>query len=249
MTTAGYGYQARIGLILPADNVVMEPELYALGLPGISYHGLRLTTTDHEEMRRQAPSLGSAVAELGLDLVVYACAETSFEDGARGEPISETIAATGGVPVVTATEAMLLAVEAAAVRRIALVTPYGQRSGDALVRTFRDNAIEVVAAVHHDFSVGSDDPREWHDTNRQPLDRVVSLARDADRPEADAVIIVSTNLPTLAVVDRIERELGKPVLTTNQSILWWCLRMLGLRADHPALSVLVGASGAGRIRA
>jgi maleate isomerase len=50
-----------------------------------------------------------------------------------------------------------------------------------------------------------------------------------DRPEADAVMLACGNWSTFGIIDRLERDLGKPVLTTNQVSLWHALKMMGMR--------------------
>ncbi|MCU1545300.1 MAG: Arylmalonate decarboxylase [Homoserinimonas sp.] len=225
------GWRVRIGLILPADNVLIEPELYAVDLPGVSFHTLRLTTTDHVAMRRQGVELAKSIRELGLDVVVYACAETSFNGGSGvRETLSELIAAECGLPVVTATNAMLTALKAMAVQRIAVVTPYKDESGRAFERTMREAGLTVVAAVHRDFSRESTDAREWFMTNRQPASTAYSMARALDAQDAEAIVIASTNFATLAMIGQLERDAKKPVVSSNQSILWWCLKTLDIDA-------------------
>nr|MBA3251536.1 Asp/Glu racemase [Geodermatophilaceae bacterium] len=56
------------------------------------------------------------------------------------------------------------------------------------------------------------------------------LVRDADAPEAEAVFVSCTNLPTYDVIAPLEAELGKPVLTANQVTLWSALRLVGTHA-------------------
>jgi len=232
MAAGTYGWRARIGLILPADNVLMEPELNALGLAGISFHGLRLTATEPDEMRRQAIELARGINELGLDLVVYACAETSFNGGSGvRKTLASLIEAECGLPVITATNAMLAAVEQLGVRNVTVVTPYSRASAEALEGTLAEHDLRVVSSLHRDFSLESDDPRVWYLTNRQPATEMYAMARSADSEDAEAVLLVSTNIATLQIVDQLERDLRKPVLTSNQCILWWCLRRLGLSSN------------------
>ena len=57
------------------------------------------------------------------------------------------------------------------------------------------------------------------------------LGRRADRPNADAVIMPGGNWPSMSIVDRLERELGKPVLANNAVSLWAGLRLLN-RSDR-----------------
>ncbi len=241
--TAAYGHRARIALILPADNVVMEPELADLHIDGVSFHALRLTAITPVEMRAQALDLAAAVGEMGADLVVYACAETSFNGGDEvRSSMSGLIAQRGGVPVVTATEAMLAALAELGVSRPAVFTPYTDVSGSLFVQTLTAEGFDVVRAVHHDFKTDGDDPRDWFLTNRVHPDRILDYARDALHPGADVLVLAATNIPTLAVLTALEAEAGVPVVTSNQSIVWWALRRAGLTADLPRLGALLAPS-------
>jgi maleate isomerase len=227
-----FGWRLRIGLILPADNTVAEPELYSLRLSGVSFHTVRLSATEHEAMRREAVVVAHALDEMAVDVVAYACAETSFDAGKQGrDRLSALIREACDIPIVTATDAMLAALCEIDAKRLALVTPYTQRSGALLEATFSDHGLEVVSSLHRDFREGSEDPRVWYETNRQPATTAYRMARKADVSDADAVLLSSTNLTTLPLLEQLEQDLGKPVVSTNQSILWWCLRELQVKGS------------------
>ena len=62
------------------------------------------------------------------------------------------------------------------------------------------------------------------------------VGRRVDRPDADAVMLACGNWSTFGIVDRLEHDLGKPVLTTNQVSLWHALKMMGTRPlDGPGV--------------
>ncbi|WP_158603966.1 maleate cis-trans isomerase family protein [Cryobacterium tepidiphilum] len=251
---AEFGWRGRVGLILPADNVVMEPELGSLAVPGVSFHGLRMTSTVHEQMRQQAIDLGGVLDEMGVDVAVYACAETSFNAGAEmRENLSSLIADNCRVPVVTATNAMLEAIAAVGMRRASVVTPYAPGSGALFESTLREHGVDVLSATHRDFRLEGGDPREWFHTNRQDSRTVREMARAVVHPDADGLIVSATNFPALGAVQELEAELGIPVVTSNQSILWWCLTRLGLDTAELPLHDLgrlfaepLSAAGGGR---
>jgi len=75
-------------------------------------------------------------------------------------------------------------------------------------------------------------PREW-----------TELARVHDRPEADAIFLSCTNTTQIEAIADIERALGKPVVNSNQAVLWGCLTRLKSRLDPlppmPALGRLL----------
>jgi len=45
------------------------------------------------------------------------------------------------------------------------------------------------------------------------------------------VLRIGTGLRCVAMIDGLERALGRPVVTANQASLWRCLRLSGLDAQ------------------
>jgi len=54
------------------------------------------------------------------------------------------------------------------------------------------------------------------------------FAISLDRPDADAVFISCGALRTMDVIDEIETAINKPCITSNQAMLWNCLRLAGI---------------------
>lgn len=226
-----FGWRARIGLILPADNAVLEPEAYQLGLPGVSFHAVRLDTWEREEMPAAGVRLSAVFRELGVDAIGYACAETSFIGGQDvNKAICSGIEEAVGRPAVTATGAMVEALTALGARTVSLAAPYRESSAAAL-RDYleRSGGVSVVSAVTEDFSLGSQDDREWFETNLQPPSTAYRLGRQADHPDADAVVVAATNLRSMEVIRYLEADLTKPVISSNSALVWALLRRCGVR--------------------
>jgi maleate isomerase len=59
-------------------------------------------------------------------------------------------------------------------------------------------------------------------------ERAYMLGRAADAAAAEAVLISGTGLPTAGIIERLERDLGKPVLSRQQASLWRALRLAGI---------------------
>jgi maleate isomerase len=57
-------------------------------------------------------------------------------------------------------------------------------------------------------------------------EKAYELGRRADRPDADAIVMPGGNWPSMSIVERLEHELGKPVLANNAVSLWAGLRLL-----------------------
>ena len=60
-------------------------------------------------------------------------------------------------------------------------------------------------------------PEEWK-----------QLAHTHRNDEADAYLISCTTVRSSDVVEEVERELGRPVITSNTATAWHCLRKLGI---------------------
>ena len=216
-----YGWRARIGLLLPVDNAVMEPELYSLRLPGISYHGVRLTTSERPKMPEDGIRLAPIFENLGVDIVVYACAATSFLQGVdANETIVRRLEEVCKVPAITATGAMVSALEALKVRKVAFGTPYAPFRGDALVEFLAHKGYESVKVIHQEMDLFT--------ANLKPPEFAYQLGLQAVHPDCDAIMISGTNLRTLEMIELLEADTGKTVITSNQAILWAISRRLGL---------------------
>jgi maleate isomerase len=221
-----FGWRARIGMILPADNAVLEPEAYRLGIPGVAFHTVRLDTWERDQMPAAGVRLSAAFGELGVDAVGYACAETSFIGGQDANTvICAGVEEAIGRPAVTATGAMVEALSALGVGSVAVAAPYRQSSADALQEYLeRSGGVTVVSVATEDFSMRSADDREWFETNLQPPSTAYRLARAADNPDAEAIVVAATNLRSLEILRPLEADLGKPVISSNSALLWALLR-------------------------
>ena len=54
------------------------------------------------------------------------------------------------------------------------------------------------------------------------------VAKEANVAQADEIFILATNFRTLEVLSMLEQELRKPVMSTNQALMWMAKKMLGL---------------------
>ena len=60
-------------------------------------------------------------------------------------------------------------------------------------------------------------------------ERAYGLARKVDRAAADAVFLSGVGLPTMAVLDPLEQDLGKPVFSSMAALTWASLRAAGVK--------------------
>ena len=213
-------------MIVPSVNATIEPEFAWMAPPGLSFHAARvmLRETTEEGLRAMNAEVAAAaalIASVSPDVVAYACTSGSFLNGLAGlRRQIDAITAIVGCPVVATSAALIEAMQALSIRRVALATPYLDAINQVERRFLEECGIEVVAMEGLGLSGMA--------IREVPPEAVVALVSRADRPQAEGVFVSCTDFRALEVVDELERLLGKPVLTSNQVTLWAILRILGL---------------------
>ena len=167
----------------------------------------------------QLASAARKLRDLAPDSVMWACTSASFVGGvAWAEEQVRAIADACGRPAGGTSLAFVGALEALGVDRVAVMATYPEVVAERFVRFLGDRGIRVTNMVSLDQISG------W-EAAQIPSGEVMDAVRRADRGDAGAVLIPDTAIATLPLIDPLERELGKPVLTANQVTLWDGLRL------------------------
>ena len=217
------GWRGRVGVLLPADNAVLEYEVNRLPLPGVSFHIARMSPLGLQELPAEALRLIPSLKECRVNILIYACASSSFMFGvAANEELEKKIREMAGMDAISATSSLILSLKAFGIRKVALATPYWKELDEKLLSYFKEGDINVVHIESLCLS-------SWEAMNNQTPDAVYQLVKKADHPEAEGILILSTNLPTFEVLQFLEDDLRKPVISTNQGMVWGACRRLGIR--------------------
>ncbi|GGQ65585.1 maleate cis-trans isomerase family protein [Streptomyces pilosus] len=168
----------------------------------------------------------------GADAVVWACTSGSFVhgwDGAHEQVRSLALAA--GMPASSTSFAFVHALREIEARRVAVGATYPDDVAALFAEFLRAGGAEVTG-VRGSGAVTDAEVGAWGE------EELFALARAADTPDADAVLLPDTALHTVAHIPALEKELGKPVLTANQVTVWECLRLADRRVNAPELGAL-----------
>jgi len=226
-----YGWRAKLGLIVPPTNTVNEAEWAIMAPDGVTIHttrmALHLDTQSEEGQRALHADLDRAVGDLataGLDAIAYGCTAGSMTNPPTA--LIDHMRRTTAIACVTTAAAIIDALRLLGVFRTCLATPYH----DALTRHeaafLNANGVETVHAAG--LGVGAGGPQEFTAIARTPQDEIYALACATDRPEAQALVIACTDFPAMELIERLEEELGKPVVTSNQATFRAALRAAGV---------------------
>jgi maleate isomerase len=220
----------RIGLMVPSSNTTVEPEFYRALPRDVTLHTARLYLTRIApeailqmiaDMETQAKLLASA----DVDVIVLGATAPSFLKGLGydRELIQKIETATGKKATTTST-ALIEALRHVGARRVVLGSAYDEKVNGIAKAFIEANGIEVLGmqglSLVDNLVVG-----------RLSADTAYDLALKVHRPDADAIALSCTNWQTMDAIERIERETGKPVVSTTQASIWAALRAIGY--DRP----------------
>ena len=223
-----YGWRMKLGVLTPANNIVIEPELYRFAPNGVAIYTARMQTSGTHSleglvaMERNAKRGVKELAATGVDIIVYACIstslakETGWDEKFIGEVEEET-----GIPTTTAMNSMLEALHKMGLEKVAVGTPFPSDINEQVTPFFADYGVRVVAIKT--LNVAKETEIGWI-----PPDAIYGLGKEVDVDEADGVCLLATDISTLDILENLEDDLGKPVVYTNQAILWKALELGGL---------------------
>jgi maleate isomerase len=216
----------RAGCIIPSSNRMVEQEMVA-GFPaGMQPHvtRLRMTGPNRGPLDAVLPRVADATRALTdarCDVVAFHCTANSMQEGRDGEErILAAMAAAGAPHATTTATAVRRAFDALGARRVVLITPYDQRTTDHEADFLHEAGYQVLYAKG--FALDGSDaycatpPAFWRDRTLE-----------AAHPEADVYFVSCANISVFGVVDELERKLDRPVVTSNQAVVWDCVARLG----------------------
>jgi maleate isomerase len=218
----------RFGLLTPSSNTVQEPEFSAALPQTVSLHTGRVAYRDitpEEQMRcvLELESESRKLADAEVDVIVFAATAPTLAKGkGYDRELIKRMEDASGRLATTAATAFVAALTRLGVERIAIGAPWSKTMDEPMVSFMRASGFEVVNSEVAGYVAGVE-------LGRTGPEAAYELGRRVDRPDADAVIMPGGNWPSMSIVERLERELGKPVLANNAVSLWAGLRLLETR--------------------
>jgi len=234
------GWRAKIGLLVPSVNTVLEPEMAKL-CSGLIDQGLAIYSTrlhipsedisegkQEEVLELLAEQIEKGARELEaakVHVMLYGCTSGSFFKGADWDKeIIRRIERVSKVFAVTPATGMLEALETLGIKNVSVATPYSEAMNRKLEEFLQFHGFQVL-------NIDGLRCTNVHEIAQFPKSIVYELARGVNTPDAESVLISCTNFPTIDIIEALEKDLGKPVITANQALLWSALRKLGVHGS------------------
>ena len=223
-------HRARIGFVLSAEDRTFESDIRAIELEGVTWSFSRMPphlNTNYPLDRDPTEVLAhiqqsTAILQSAGDLDVALFAGGCLAAVLGNDRILETVRTGSGDALVssvyTATKRAARAIQA---KSVAIATGYDPKVNDLISAAFTRMGIQVVCIR------GMAETSEFDFSHKSPR-TIRNFALSLDRADADAIVISSTTMRGMEVVDELEQIAGKPVLCSNQVAIWDALRSAGI---------------------
>lgn len=228
-----YGWRARLGLLVPATNSVMEPEFNKMAqqLDGVSVHASRMPTPKEPlsvDLELKFSSLAMVekaareVAQVGVSAISFGSTGGSFVEGIQHDlSIIKKIEEATGIPAVTPSTSVISALKHLGIEKVGVTTPYPRDLNERLKVFLKEQGFTVVDFREHPTS-------EVLKIGRYPPEVAYSIAREIS-DEADGIFISCTDFRTIEIIEMLERDTDKPVVTSNQATMFRLLNTVRIK--------------------
>ena len=226
---AGFGNGPRLGMIVLSTDESIENEARSVmaGRDVSLLHAripaqAEVTPVALATMEAEMPAT-AALLPRGTQAIAYAC--TSGATVIGPERVQALVRQHHPDCVVTnPITAVVAALQALKAHRIAFVTPYVPEVNAPMRAFLAKNGIETVAEASFEQK---DDWTVARITESSTCKAMIDIGKSV---KCDAVFASCTNLRTFGIIEEVEAELGVPVVSSNQALIWHLLKLAGAEA-------------------
>ena len=193
---------------------------------GVSVHTARMTQkidTIEEllKMADYAPKAASDLSDAAVDCIAYGCTSGSLLGGpGHNEKLLASIKKVTDIPTITTSMAVVAALKELEIKNVCVATPYHDDINVKEKEFFEFHGFKVLNIQ----GLSCDGP----ETADLSMKRVYTHSKGAFRLGSDALFMSCTDMPSLDIIQALELDLGKPVVSSNTATMWMMLKKVGI---------------------
>lgn len=230
---------AKIGVLVPFTNTNLEPDMELLRPPNTTIHFQRMGGYDVDEIPGSDQMAGLGASDISHDLrmisgvrpdvVLYGCTSATLTHGPSFDAdLAQQIKAGSGAASLTAAGALIAGIKALGATKVGFSSPYLGEINAQAIDFMAHNGIETVKRADVGRKLGN------YGQGELTPDEVFDLACQADHQDAQAIVLSCTDMRSVEAIERVEAALDKPVVTSNQAMMFGLMKALNL-PRHDAL--------------
>ena len=231
--------RAKIGVLVPYTNTNLEADMMLMRVPNTTVHFQRMGGYDVDEIPGSDQMAGLGASDISHDLrmisgvrpdvVLYGCTSATLTHGPSFDTdLAARIKAGSGALSLTAAGCLVSAIQALGAERVGFSSPYLGEINQQAMDFLEQNGIDTVTCVDIGRELGN------YGQGELTPDDVYELACRADHPDAQTIVLSCTDMRAVEAIEQIEAALDKPVVTSNQAMMFCLMRALEV-PRHPAL--------------
>lgn len=219
-----YGWRARLGVLVPSSILPTEPEFTRMTPEGVSchYHRISFQGGGIDNLKKVEQGLEDATRII-LHIRPAAMAMTgtgvSFAGGYGYDQnmIEKMKKINGNLPTTTTSSSVIDALHRLGVKKISMAMPYIEEVALAAVKFVEESGIAVIK-------------KKWLGESPAYIspDKIYGLAMEVDTMQSEAIFLPCTGWHTINIIEKLEGDLRKPVISSNQATMWNLLRLASI---------------------
>jgi len=220
------GWRARIAAIQPATGYAITAGFCRMAPEGVAINTTIVHKPITQDTVEQLAQVGDYVVDAAKvlapgkpDVIVWTCTTGSLMRGyGYDQELVKRIEDATKIPATTTATAVMAAFKKLGIKKICLATPYIDEV-NAVEKTFlEDNGFEVLIFKGLQIIPAAE-------IINVPPYEMYQLAKEVYLPQADGIFISCTGLEVVDIIEPLEHDLGKPVVTSNQASFWHALQI------------------------
>lgn len=236
-------FRMKFGVIIPSTNTTVEYDFWSMimdaqnreACKGIGFHmsGILIDSpklaTDEDMLhfltmfRKQLFTTVDRLMTAEPQYIIMGMSlETFFGGWVGNQEFKAELTERTGLNIATGAEACKAALEKFQAKKISVITPYQDIGDKNVIKFFTEIGFEVVRIAGLKCGSATDIahvPENW-------CEKVIR--ENLVVPGVDVIVQCGTNLSMVGLADRMERELGIPIIAINAACLWFGMREVGI---------------------
>ena len=218
----------KFGCIIPSGNNYTEPDFYAQAQKDIGIYSTRIfikniTPEELKKMGGYTEEAAKLLTNVNADIILFACTSGSLIEGADWEEnLKKRITKITRLPAITTSGSIINALKVLNAKKLIIFTPYIEEL-NYKEKVFLENLNYEVLEIK---GLGIVDNKKIAAVVPETIYKncIDMFQRNLD---AEALFISCTNLDTIDIIEKIEKEINIPVITSNRASFWNLLRTCG----------------------
>lgn len=225
---ARMGWRARISIISPGAGLAAIRSFYRIVPEGVSVNQTIVSKPFIKQTIEELTELGNYVVDAAKvhalstpDVILWSCTTGSLMKGiGYDQELIKKMEAATKIPCTTTATDMMAGLRKLGMKKLCITGSYPDDVLEVEARFLKDNGFEVLKFK------GMGVPTMAQVLDVCPYEVYKFVKKNlVCPPEADGIFISCTGLDTVDIIEPLEHDLGKPVVTSNQTDVFNCLRI------------------------